>query len=220
MIGMEIGKIILAFMVLINPLGGLAIYLDLTHNLSTRERRKVAKNVSIAVMIAITAFTLTGSTILKLFGISVGAFQVGGGILVLLIAIALMNGGNNPAKPETLLDGSKDTEVSNRNNHNNIGAIAVVPLAIPITVGPGGISTVIIYASAAKDYRDTIAILIAGLFISLICYIILLAAARVSQKLGDTGVIILNRVMGMLLAAVSVEIIVAGLKALFPQLNV
>ncbi|MCS4533046.1 MarC family protein [Neisseria montereyensis] len=219
MIGMEIGKIILAFMVLINPLGGLSIYLEMTQNLSTRERRKVAKNASIAVMIAITAFTLTGSTILKLFGISVGAFQVGGGILVLLIAISLMNGGNNPAKPEALPEEGKDVEVSNRSNHN-IGAIAVVPLAIPITVGPGGISTVIIYASAAKDYRDTILILIAGLFISLICYIILLAAARVSQKLGDTGVIILNRIMGMLLAAVSVEIIVAGLKALFPQLNV
>lgn len=220
MIGMEIGKLILAFMVLINPFGALSIYLDLTQNLSTRERRKVAKMASITVMIAIMAFTLTGSTILKLFGISVGAFQVGGGILVLLIAISLMNGGTNPAKPDVVIDENKDMEVSNRNVHHNLSAMAVVPLAIPMMIGPGGISTVIIYASAAKDYRDTVSILIAGFVISLLCYIILLAAARVSQKLGDTGVTILNRVMGMLLAAVSVEIIVAGLKALFPQLNI
>ena len=85
-------------------------------------------------------------------------------------------------------------------------------------IGPGGISTVVIYASAAKDYQDTLSILAAGFLISLICYLILMAAARVSKWLGETGLTILNRIMGMLLAAVSIEIIVAGLKNLFPQL--
>ncbi|KPN74494.1 MarC family protein [Neisseria sp. 74A18] len=219
MIGMEIGKLILAFMVLINPFGALSIYLDLTRNLSTRERRKVAQVASATVMIVITAFCLTGGAILKLFGISVGAFQVGGGILVLLIAISMMNGGNNPAKPD--VGTGEDNDITIRPKAvQSIGAIAVVPLAIPMMIGPGGISTVIIYASAAKHYRDTLLILAAGLVISLICYAVLMAATYVSKKLGDTGLTILNRVMGMLLAAVSVEIIVAGLKALFPQLAV
>ncbi|OSI18794.1 MarC family protein [Neisseria dentiae] len=218
MIGMEIGKLILAFMVLINPFGALSIYLDLTRNLSTRERRKVAQMASLTVLIAITAFTLTGGVMLRLFGISVGAFQVGGGILVLLIAISMMNQGNNPAKPDVGTDENNDITIRPK-QMQNIGAIAVVPLAIPMMIGPGGISTVIIYASAAKHYKDTLSILAAGLIISLICYIVLMAAARVSKKLGDTGLTILNRIMGMLLAAVSVEIIVAGLKALFPQLS-
>lgn len=219
MIGMEIAKLILAFMVLINPFGALSIYLDLTRNLSKRERRKVAQMASITVMIVITAFGLTGGTILKLFGISFGAFQVGGGILILMIAISLMNSGTNPAKPDVGTDESNDITVRPK-PEQSIAAIAVVPLAIPIMIGPGGISTVIIYASAAKNYRDTLIILAAGLIISLICYTVLVAAASVSKKLGDTGLTILNRVMGMLLAAVSVEIIVAGLKALFPQLVV
>lgn len=216
---MEIAKLILAFMVLINPFGALSIYLDLTRNLSKRERRKVAQMASITVMIVITAFGLTGGTILKLFGISFGAFQVGGGILILMIAISLMNSGTNPAKPDVGTDESNDITVRPK-PEQSIAAIAVVPLAIPIMIGPGGISTVIIYASAAKNYRDTLIILAAGLIISLICYTVLVAAASVSKKLGDTGLTILNRVMGMLLAAVSVEIIVAGLKALFPQLVV
>ena len=216
---MEIAKLILAFMVLINPFGALSIYLDLTRNLSKRERRKVAQMASITVMIVITAFGLTGGTILKLFGISFGAFQVGGGILILMIAISLMNSGTNPAKPDVGTDESNDITVRPK-PEQSIAAIAVVPLAIPIMIGPGGISTIIIYASAAKNYRDTLIILAAGLIISLICYTVLVAAASVSKKLGDTGLTILNRVMGMLLAAVSVEIIVAGLKALFPQLVV
>ncbi|MDO1509327.1 MULTISPECIES: MarC family protein [unclassified Neisseria] len=215
--GLEIGKLILAFMVLINPFGALSIYLDLTRNLSTRERRKVAQLASLTVLIVITAFTLTGGVILKLLGISVGSFQVGGGILVLLIAISMMNGGNNPAKPDVGTEESNDITIQPK-QMQNIAAIAVVPLAIPMMIGPGGISTVIIYASAAKGYWDILSILAAGLIISLICFTVLMAAISVSKWLGDTGLTILNRIMGMLLAAVSIEIIVAGVKGLFPQL--
>lgn len=216
--GMEVSKIILAFMVLINPFGALAIYLDLTRNYSSRERRKVAQIAAITVLIAITLFTLSGGWLLKLLGISVGAFQVGGGILVLLIAISLMNGNNNPAKPDVGMEESNEITIQQPKPSQSIAAVAVVPLAIPMMIGPGGISTVIIYASSAHDYWDKLSILAAGLIISLICYATLLAATKVSKVLGDTGLTILNRIMGMLLAAVSIEIIVAGLKNLFPQL--
>ena len=202
-LGMQISKLILAFMVLINPFGALSIFLDLTRNNSTKERRKVAQIASFTVLVTICIFTLSGGTLLKLLGISVGSFQVGGGILVLLIAISMMNGNNNPAKPDVGIKESNEITIQ---------------LAIPMMIGPGGISTVVIYASAAKDYQDTLSILAAGFLISLICYLILMAAARVSKWLGETGLTILNRIMGMLLAAVSIEIIVAGLKNLFPQL--
>ena len=153
--------------------------------------------------------------LLKILGISVGSFQVGGGILVLLIAISMMNGNDNPAKQN--IGGDKEEGVV-PHIQKNAKAIAVVPVAIPITIGPGGISTVIIYASAAKNYSDIALILTAGFLVSLICYAILIVAGRISKKLGTTGLTILNRIMGMMLAAVSVEIIVAGLKSIFPQL--
>lgn len=217
--GLEVSKIILAFMVLINPFGALSIYLELTQNYSSSERKKIAKISAITVFITITIFTLCGHILLRLLGISVGAFQVSGGILVLLIAISMMGGSSNPTKPDVGPDESNEITIQQPKSNQNIVAVAVVPLAIPMMIGPGGISTVIIYTSSTSSYWDTFSILLAGLVISLICYVVLVTGIRLSKILGDTGIAILNRVMGMLLAAVSIEIIVSGLKNLFPNIT-
>ena len=215
-LGVEIGKLLVALLVLINPFSALSIYLDLTQNHSTKEKRRIARTAALAVFIVIVVFALGGGILLKVLGISVGSFQVGGGILVLLIAISLMNGNDNPAKPQ--IDPHSEEHQSAQQVRRNEKAIAVVPIAIPITIGPGGISTVIIYSSAAKNYSDIALIIISGFLVSLICYLILIVAGRISKRLCTTGLTILNRIMGMMLAAISVEIIVAGLKSIFPQL--
>jgi len=206
-LGVEIGKLLVALLVLINPFSALSIYLDLTQNHSTKEKRRIARTAALAVFIVIVVFALGGGILLKVLGISVGSFQVGGGILVLLIAISLMNGNDNPAKPK--IDSHSEEHQSAQQVRRNEKAIAVVP---------GGISTVIIYSSAAKNYSDIALIIISGFLVSLICYLILIVAGRISKRLGTTGLTILNRIMGMMLAAISVEIIVAGLKSIFPQL--
>ena len=215
-LGVEIGKLLVALLVLINPFSALSIYLDLTQDHSTKEKRRIARTAALAVFIVIVVFALSGGILLKVLGISVGSFQVGGGILVLLIAISLMNGNDNPAKPK--IDPNSEEHHHAQQVRRNEKAIAVVPIAIPITIGPGGISTVIIYSSAAKNYSDIVLIIISGFLVSLICYFILVVAGRISKRLGTTGLTILNRIMGMMLAAISVEIIVAGLKSIFPQL--
>ena len=215
-LGVEIGKLLVALLVLINPFSALSIYLDLTQDHSTKEKRRIARTAALAVFIVIVVFALSGGILLKVLGISVGSFQVGGGILVLLIAISLMNGNDNPAKPK--IDPNSEEHHHAQQVRRNEKAIAVVPIAIPITIGPGGISTVIIYSSAAKNYSDIALIIISGFLVSLICYLILIVAGRISKRLGTTGLTILNRIMGMMFAAISVEIIVAGLKSIFPQL--
>ena len=215
-LGVEIGKLLVALLVLINPFSALSIYLDLTQDHSTKEKRRIARTAALAVFIVIVVFALSGGILLKVLGISVGSFQVGGGILVLLIAISLMNGNDNPAKPK--IDPNSEEHHHAQQVRRNEKAIAVVPIAIPITIGPGGISTVIIYSSAAKNYSDIALSIISGFLVSLICYLILIVAGRISKRLGTTGLTILNRIMGMMLAAISVEIIVAGLKSIFPQL--
>nr|UOP05147.1 MarC family protein [Conchiformibius kuhniae] len=215
---LEIAKIILALVVLVNPFSALPIFLDLTHHYSKRERNKVAQAASFSVFVTIAVFALTGNWLLGALGISTGAFRVGGGILVFLIAISMMSSGNNPAKPEIGTDDASEITIKPHASPN-IGAISVVPLAIPMMIEvTGGISTVVIYTASAKSYWDVAAIVIAGGVIALLCYVVLFAAAKVSNLLGETGLTVLNRVMGMLLAAVSVEIIVAGLRDLFPKL--
>ncbi len=213
----EIGKIILSLMVLVNPFSALSIFLELTQGYTSRERRRTAQITALSVFIIMTVFIFSGNWILKILSISTGSFQVGGGILVFLIAVSMMNSGSNPAKPKIGTQEHDEITVQPRPNMN---AVAIVPLAMPLIIGPGGISTVIIHASAARHMNDLLAILAAGAVISVICYLSLLAAAKVSRWLGETGLTVLNRIMGMLLAAVAVEIVITGIRSLFPQLTV
>ncbi len=209
----EIIKIILAFLVLINPFSALTLFLDLTRGYSMMNRRKVARIACLTIFITISFFTVVGETLLKALGISIGSFQLAGGILVFLIALNMMNGEGNPVKPD-----QENFDVDHVQNAPPTTAAAVVPLAIPMMIGPGGISTVIIYSSQVSGILQISAILIAGLLISIFCYVALMAAGRISRLLGDTGLNIMSRIMGMLLAAVSIEIIVNALRSLFPVL--
>ncbi|MBZ1392381.1 MarC family protein [Psychrobacter pacificensis] len=209
----EIIKIILAFMVLINPFSALTLFLDLTRGYSMNNRRKVARVACLTIFITISFFTVAGETLLKALGISIGSFQLAGGILVFLISLNMMNGEGNPVKPD-----QENFDVDHVQDAPPTMASAVVPIAIPMMIGPGGISTVIIYSSQVSGILQVSAIIIAGLFISLFCYLALMAAGRISRLLGDTGLNIMSRIMGMLLAAVSIEIIVSGLRTLFPSL--
>ncbi|WP_339340677.1 MarC family protein [uncultured Psychrobacter sp.] len=209
----EIIKIILAFLVLINPFSALTLFLDLTRGYSMMNRRKVARIACLTIFITISFFTLVGETLLKALGISIGSFQLAGGILVFLIALNMMNGEGNPVKPD-----QENFDVEHVQDAPPTTAAAVVPLAIPMMIGPGGISTVIIYSSQVSGILQISAILIAGLLISIFCYLALMAAGRISRLLGDTGLNIMSRIMGMLLAAVSIEIIVNALRSLFPVL--
>ncbi len=209
----EIVKIILAFVVLINPFSALTLFLDSTRGYTLKDRRRFARISGITVFVTITFFTLAGELLLRALGISIGSFQVAGGVLVFLIAINIMNGEGNPAKPN---DDSINFE-DNRQGRGNTSA-AVVPLAIPMIVGPGGISTVIIYSAQVSSWQQKLAIVIAGLLISVFCYLSLMAAGRLSRFLGDTGLNIMSRIMGILLAAVAIEILVNGIRTLFPHL--
>lgn len=200
-------------MVLINPFSALTLFLDLTRGYSMRNRRKVARVACLTIFITISFFTVAGETLLKALGISIGSFQLAGGILVFLISLNMMNGEGNPVKPD-----QENFDVDHVQDAPPTMASAVVPIAIPMMIGPGGISTVIIYSSQVSGILQVSAIIIAGLFISLFCYLALMAAGRISRLLGDTGLNIMSRIMGMLLAAVSIEIIVSGLRTLFPAL--
>lgn len=212
----QILKIFLALVVLVNPFAALSLFINITEGATRSQARKVALTSAITLFITVAIFAIAGETILKVLGISLGSFRVAGGLLVLLIAIGMMNGSGNIAKPQMVHKGKPD-ELSGA----SLGAAsAVVPLTIPMVIGPGGISTVIIYAATGHDggYGTVLAIMFAGLIISVLTYASFMAAGQVSRFLGETGLSVLNRVMGMLLAAVGIEIIVAGLKSIFPQL--
>jgi len=205
----EYAKIFLALLVIVNPVGAVPLFVSMTADNTKDEKKRIARISSSAVAIVLIVSAVAGQPLLALFGISIASFKVGGAILILLLAISMMHGAQSREKqtPEEAAEAA-DKE-----------RIAVVPLAIPLLSGPGAISTIIIYATARPSLGHLAAIIACGLLVALATWIALRVATPVSQWLGKTGVNIAMRLMGLLLAAVAVEIFASGIVVLLPGLK-
>lgn len=199
-----------ALIVLNNPFAALGYFVENTAHYSSSDQRKTARLTSVSVFACMLTVGLLGRPLLQMLGINIGSFQIAGGILLFLIAMSMMGGNDNPVKPS--LSDTNEPSAANK------FAFVVVPMATPIIVGPGGVSTVIIYSSYVHSWRGGFSLLLAGVLVAVTCYFSLIAAARISRLLGETGIKIVNRVLGLLLAALAVQIILGGVKTLFPNL--
>ncbi len=205
----EYTKFFLALLVIVNPIGAVPVFVSMTAQNSAEERKRIARVASISVAIVLIVAALGGEPLLTFFGITIASFKVGGAILILLLAISMMH-----ATPT----GEKQTPEEAREAVDK-ESIAVVPLAIPLLSGPGAISTTIIYATERSSLGHVGSIIVCCLLASLATWVALRAATPVSQWLGKTGVNIAIRLMGLLLAAVAVEIFASGLLVLLPGLR-
>lgn len=199
-------KIFIAILAILNPFGVLPVFLTITGTASPAERTKIARTVglSVACVLAITA--LVGDRVLLLFGISIASFQVGGSILLLLMAVSMMF-----AKDAQPSSGPADIT-------RDLRSSAVVPLSVPLLAGPGSISTIIIYANLAEGLVHTGAIIACIIAASAITWIILRLASRIGVLIGPLGLSIISRLMGLLLAAIAVEFFAKGIVKLLPGL--
>lgn len=205
----EYTKFLLALLVIVNPIGAVPLFVSMTALDTAEERKRIARVASISVAIVLVVAALGGEPLLSFFGITIASFKVGGAILILLLAISMMH-----AMPT----GEKQTPEEAREAVDK-ESIAVVPLAIPLLSGPGAISTTIIYATERSSLAHIGGIIVCCLLASLATWVALRAATPVSQWLGKTGVNIAIRLMGLLLAAVAVEIFASGLLVLLPGLR-
>jgi multiple antibiotic resistance protein len=206
----EFLKFAAALFAILNPFGNIAIFLSVTAGRSAAERARIALVASAAVLITLVIAAVIGQRILDLFGISVGSFRVAGGVIILLIALSMLHA------QQSSVHHSAEEEAEGQEKDNP----AIFPLAIPMIAGPGAITTVILYAEHARGLTGVLAI---GGVILLLCGALLLAlrtASRLSSLLGSTGMNVLTRIMGMILAAIAVEMMAGGLHDLFPQLQV
>jgi len=157
---MDILKSFISLLALINPIGAIPFFMSLTANQSDVERRRTIRIAAISVFCVIAITTMLGQQIISFFGISVGSLEVGGGIIMLLMAINMLNAqiGNSRSTPE------ERHEAEQKDN------IAVVPLAIPLLTGPGAISTTIIYAAGSPHWYDRISLIVIGAVLAAICF--------------------------------------------------
>jgi multiple antibiotic resistance protein len=205
----EYTKFFLALLVIVNPVGAVPLFVSMTEQHTVDEKRRIARAASAAVAVVLVLAAIAGQPLLAFFGITIASFKVGGAILILLLAISMMH-----ATPT----GEKQTPEEAREAEDK-ESIAVVPLAIPLLSGPGAISTTIIYSTWRSSLSHILLIIACCLLVSLATWVALRAATPVSLWLGKTGVNIAIRLMGLLLAAVAVEIFTSGILVLLPGLR-
>ena len=201
----ELIKFVAAIFVITNPLGAVPLFLSLTKESTSRERRRAAWLASLTVAIVLSANILIGELILSFFGISIPAFQVGGGIIILLLAISMLHAKQSPMK-HTREEGK---EASERDS------VGVVPLGIPLLAGPGAISTVIVFAHRNEGWFNHLSMIGVCLVLALCVGAALRLAETIGELLGRTGINIGTRLMGLVLAAVAVQFVFDGARTLW-----
>ncbi|RAA18511.1 MarC family protein [Ralstonia pseudosolanacearum] len=206
---MDLTKSFFSLLALINPIGAIPFFISLTESQTDEEKRRTIKTASVSVALVIGISALLGEQIIGFFGFSVGLLQVGGGIIMIMIALNMLNAQTSRTKatPE------EEDEAGVR------ASIAVVPLAIPLLTGPGSISTVIVYAGKTQHWYELLFLAGVGVLIALVVWIVLRAAEPIARVIGRTGINVGTRLMGLILAALAVEFIVDGLKTLLPVLK-
>lgn len=191
---------------ILNPLGAIPIYLSLMGGRRPEEMRRTALKTAVSVAVILVLAVWAGDALLSFFGIGVPAFRIAGGLLVLIIAIAMFNARTSTARHTD----EEQTEAESKDD------IAVVPMAMPLLAGPGTISLAIVDAHQAGGFVGKFLFCVGIVGAAAIVWLVLRLAEPIGQRLGTGGLNIATRVMGLILAAMAVQFMAAGLLELFP----
>lgn len=209
---MPIDYLINAFATLfvtIDPIGLAPMFIAVTAGMSSIERKKIAIRATGVAVAILAGFLFGGSHLLSVLGISVPAFQISGGLLLLLIATEMIFGWRQQRKSEAAEKLANDETSTGVHEHD----VSVFPLAIPLIAGPASISAVILLASQAEDGIAFTGLIAVTLFIIGSCTVIFLLADRIDRLLGATVQLVLTRLLGVLLAALAVQFVGDGIRA-------
>lgn len=205
----EYSRFFTALLVILDPFAVIPIFLSLTQGYTPAERNRSVTLATITVAIVLCLSAMFGETMLTVLGTSLPSFRVGGGIVLLLMALTMLR-----AQPDQMRATSAEkTEAESREN------IAIVPIAIPLLAGPGSISTVIIQMHRPGAEYHLLWVIVVILVLSMLLWIVLRLATPIGRALGPIGLNIMNRLFGLILTAIAVEIMANGLRGLFPVLG-
>ncbi|MBX3632479.1 MAG: MarC family protein [Simplicispira sp.] len=205
-------KPLVTLLAIVNPLAIVPFFIHYTQGFSEAQRKRTIRTAALSAFLVIAACALLGLQILEFFNISLPSFQVGGGMLLLISAMNMLNAQPAEAKPATneLEEGAEKAAAG--------ASIAVVPLTIPLLTGPASMSTVVIYANSAQTFLQHAALVGYGVVIALATWVCFSLADPIARVLGKTGINVMTRLMGLILAALAVEVMAEGLGKLFPLL--
>ncbi|WP_263373040.1 MarC family protein [Granulicella aggregans] len=187
---------------LVDPFAALPTFLAVTQGVDKARRKVMARKASLTAWVVLSAFAIAGQYIFKMFGITLPAFELAGGVILLLIGLDMLQ-----AKRSATQEASGETEDAATKDDAGI-----VPLGIPMLAGPGSITAVMVLVGQVEDHPWRMVAILAAIFVTAaICYLVLGNSDKVSNALGETGVRILVRIMGLLLVALAMQYFVNGM---------
>ncbi len=187
---------------IVDPFAVIPSFLAMTERDTAALRRAMARRAAWTTAITLTLFALGGSLIFKLFGITIGAFKIAGGVLIGLNALDMVQA-RRSSQRETPAEKAEGTAKED---------IGILPLGVPMLAGPGAISTVMVLALGSKSWLTTTALYVSIALTAVISFVTLSAASMLERRLGQTGMRILTRLMGLVLCAIAVQFILDGIK--------
>ncbi|CAH1905089.1 putative MarC family inner membrane protein YchE [Candidatus Nitrotoga sp. HW29] len=205
----EYTKIFISLFAILDPIGIIPVIILFTAGMTAPKRARIGRIASLAVCAILLVALLIGQPLLAFFGISISSFRVAGGILLMLMAFKMLNG-----NLYTAIEADNDGVGSETSSIQ-----AIVPLSIPLLAGPGSISAVILEAHKAHGIEHYLIMSFEIMLLSVTVWLAFLIAPWVAQRLGKIGIDVFTRLMGLVLAAISVEFIAGGIRGLFPTLS-
>ena len=196
--------------IVVNPLGATLTYVSLTEGMEAPTKLRVAREACRSAFAILIAFCFLGGPLLSLFGITVDAFRIAGGILLFGIGMEMVY-----ARPSR----TKLTATEKYESRGDADDIALMPIALPMIAGPGAITTTIVLMNEAAWAPDRVAIIVASIAVSVLAtYVAMAESDAMVRRIGQREYRAVNRLMGMLLLAIAVQFVINGLRSAFPVL--
>lgn len=192
---------LVAVFFIVDPFAATPAFLAMTAGYDRQRRKEIARRAAVTSVVILSVFATVGKYLFRLFGISLPAFKLAGGLLLLHVALDMLQARRSRTRetPEEQSDASATEDVG------------IIPMGIPMLAGPGSISTVMVLVGQAPTWLDVVPVLVAIGITSAVCYFVLAAADRVESLLGEIGIRVLTRLMGLVLTAMAFQFFVSAL---------
>jgi len=203
--------VFMGFFAMLNPIGNIPVFLGMVQDFDKKTQNRVALRATLTAFTIIAIFCIFGHIIFRVFGITVPAFQVAGGIIVFIIGFQMLNARENPIHAQTKEEKEQMEQVA----HD----MAISPLGIPLLAGPGTISTAMNFVGAERSLTNVILVVAIFGLMCLITYLLFYSSRFIAQKVNPSLLKVVSRIMGLILAVIAVQMIINGVEGTIDLFN-
>lgn len=203
--------VFMGFFAMLNPIGNIPVFLGMVQDFDKKTQNKVALRATITAFTIIAIFCIFGHIIFRIFGITVPAFQIAGGIIVFIIGFQMLNAKENPIHAQSPDEKEQMMQIA----HD----MAITPLGIPLLAGPGTISTAMNFVGAEKSITNVILVIVIFGIMCLITYVLFISSRVIANKVNPSMLKVVSRIMGLILAVIAVQMMINGIEGTIDLFN-